>query len=111
METMKSIANKHGLACLLHEKPFAEMSTEAETQQLVDCNRHGRKPARAGRDPYENAQFFLLFLTAVLKAVNEYQDLLRVSVRKRRNDHRLGANEGASANRFNVSRRGAYRTA
>ena len=96
MELMKSIANKHGLACLLHEKPFAGVNGSGKHNNWSLSTNTGANLLEPGETPYENAQF-LLFLTAVIKAVDEYQDLLRVSVASAGNDHRLGANEAPPA--------------
>lgn len=96
MELMKSIANKHGLACLLHEKPFAGVNGSGKHINWSISTDNGVNLLEPGETPYENAQF-LLFLTAVIKAVDEYQDLLRVSVSNAGNDHRLGANEAPPA--------------
>ena len=96
MELLKSIANKHGLACLLHEKPFAGVNGSGKHVNWSISTDTGINLLEPGETPYENAQF-LLFLTAVIKAVDEYQDLLRVSVASAGNDHRLGANEAPPA--------------
>lgn len=96
MELMKSIASKHGLACLLHEKPFAGVNGSGKHVNWSISTDTGVNLLEPGETPYENAQF-LLFLTAVIKAVDEYQDLLRVSVASAGNDHRLGANEAPPA--------------
>jgi glutamine synthetase len=96
MELMKSVANKHGLACLLHEKPFAGVNGSGKHVNWSISTDSGANLLEPGETPYENAQF-LLFLTAVIKAVDEYQDLLRVSVASAGNDHRLGANEAPPA--------------
>ena len=96
MELMKSIANKHGLACLLHEKPFAGVSGSAKHNNWSISTDTGINLLEPGETPHENAQF-LLFLTAVIKAVDEYQDLLRVSAASAGNDHRLGADEAPPA--------------
>lgn len=96
MELMKSIANKHGLACLLHEKPFAGVNGSGKHNNWSISTDTGVNLLEPGDTPYENAQF-LLFLTAVIKAVDDYQDLLRVSVASAGNDHRLGANEAPPA--------------
>ncbi len=92
MELMKSIASKHGLACLLHEKPFAGVNGSGKHNNWSISTDSGTNLLNPGDTPYENAQF-LLFLCAVIKAVDDYQDLLRVSVASAGNDHRLGANE------------------
>ena len=96
MELMKSIADKHGLACLLHEKPFAGVNGSGKHNNWSLSTNDGANLLEPGETPYENAQF-LLFLVAVIKAVDEYQDLLRVSVANAGNDHRLGANEAPPA--------------
>ena len=96
MELMKSIANKHGLACLLHEKPFAGVNGSGKHNNWSISTDTGVNLLEPGDTPAENAQF-LLFLTAVIKAVDDYQDLLRVSVASAGNDHRLGANEAPPA--------------
>jgi glutamine synthetase len=96
MELMKSIANKHGLACLLHEKPFAGVNGSGKHNNWSIAADTGANLLEPGETPYENAQF-LLFLVAVIKAVDEYQDLLRVSAASAGNDHRLGANEAPPA--------------
>jgi len=96
MELMKSIADKHDLACLLHEKPFAGVNGSGKHNNWSLSTDDGANLLEPGETPYENAQF-LLFLVAVVKAVDEYQDLLRVSVANAGNDHRLGANEAPPA--------------
>lgn len=96
MELMKIIANKHDLACLLHEKPFAGVNGSGKHNNWSISTDTGINLLEPGETPYENAQF-LLFLTAVIKAVDDYQDLLRVSVASAGNDHRLGANEAPPA--------------
>ncbi|HHV64063.1 MAG TPA: glutamine synthetase type III [Peptococcaceae bacterium] len=96
MELMKSIANKHGLACLLHEKPFAGINGSGKHVNWSLATDTGINLLEPGETPHENAQF-LLFLTAVIKAVDEYQDLLRLSVANAGNDHRLGAHEAPPA--------------
>lgn len=96
MEIMKSIAHKHGLACLLHEKPFAGVNGSGKHINWSIATDTGTNLLEPGETPHENAQF-LLFLTAVIKAVDEYQDLLRVSVASAGNDHRLGAHEAPPA--------------
>lgn len=96
MELMKSIANKHDLVCLLHEKPFAGVNGSGKHNNWSISTDTGVNLLEPGDTPYENAQF-LLFLTAVIKAVDDYQDLLRVSVASAGNDHRLGANEAPPA--------------
>ena len=96
MEFMKRIADKHGLACLLHEKPFAGVNGSGKHNNWSMSTDAGANLLEPGETPYDNAQF-LLFLVAVIKAVDEYQDLLRVSVASAGNDHRLGANEAPPA--------------
>lgn len=96
MELMKSIANKHGLACLLHEKPFAGVNGSGKHNNWSISTDTGVNLLEPGNTPSENAQF-LLFLTSIIKAVDDYQDLLRVSVASAGNDHRLGANEAPPA--------------
>jgi glutamine synthetase len=96
MELMKSIANKHGMACLLHEKPFAGVNGNGKHNNWSISTDTGVNLLEPGETPFENAQF-LLFLAAIIKAVDEYQDILRVSVASAGNDHRLGANEAPPA--------------
>ena len=96
MELMKSIADKHGLACLLHEKPFAGVNGSGKHNNWSLSTDGGVNLLEPGETPFENAQF-LLFLVAVVGAVDDYQDLLRVSVASAGNDHRLGANEAPPA--------------
>lgn len=96
MELMKSIAPKHQLACLLHEKPFAGVNGSGKHVNWSISTDTGTNLLEPGDTPFENAQF-LLFLAAVIKAVDDYQDLLRVSVASAGNDHRLGANEAPPA--------------
>ena len=96
MELMKTIANKHGLTCLLYEKPFAGVNGSGKHNNWSISTDTGINLLEPGETPYENAQF-LLFLIAVIKAVDEYQYLLRVSVASAGNDHRLGANEAPPA--------------
>ncbi len=96
MELMKTIAAKHGLVCLLHEKPFAGVNGSGKHNNWSIATDTGINLLEPGETPYENAQF-LLFLAAVIKAVDEYQDMLRVSVASAGNDHRLGANEAPPA--------------
>ena len=96
MELMKRVAERHGMACLLHEKPFAGVTGSGKHNNWSICTNTGVNLLEPGGSPQENAQF-LLFLTAVIKAVDEYQDLLRVSVASAGNDHRLGANEAPPA--------------
>ncbi|MCL2026274.1 MAG: glutamine synthetase III [Leptospirales bacterium] len=96
MEMMKTIAYKHGLVCLLHEKPFAGINGSGKHNNWSMSTDTGINLLEPGETPHENAQF-LLFLVAVVKAVDEYQDLLRVSCASAGNDHRLGANEAPPA--------------
>ena len=96
MELMKTVAAKHNLACLLHEKPFAGVNGSGKHINWSLATDTGINLLEPGDTPYENAQF-LLFLVAVIKAVDDYQDLLRVSVASAGNDHRLGANEAPPA--------------
>ena len=96
MEIMQKLAKKHGLVCLLHEKPFAGVNGSGKHNNWSISTNTGANLLEPGDTPYENAQF-LLFLCAVLKAVDDYQDLLRVSVATAGNDHRLGANEAPPA--------------
>lgn len=96
MEIMKKVANKHGLACLLHEKPFAGVNGSGKHNNWSISTDQGENLLEPGKSPRENAQF-LLFMAAVIKAVDEYQDLLRISVASAGNDHRLGANEAPPA--------------
>ena len=96
METMKNVALRHGLVCLLHEKPFAGVNGSGTHNNWSLSTDTGKNLFEPGKLPQENAQF-LLFLAAVIKGVDEYQDLLRVSVASAGNDHRLGANEAPPA--------------
>lgn len=96
METMKKVAAKHGLYCLLHEKPFAGVNGSGKHNNWSMSTDTGLNLLDPGSTPAENGQF-ILFLTAVIKAVDEYQDLLRLSVASAGNDHRLGANEAPPA--------------
>jgi len=96
MELLKVIADRHGFACLLHEKPFAGVNGSAKHNNWSISTDTGINLLEPGETPYENAQF-LLFLSAVIKAVDEYQDILRVSAASAGNDHRLGANEAPPA--------------
>jgi len=96
MELLKSVAAKHGLTCLLHEKPFAGINGSGKHINWSISTDTGVNLLEPGDTPFENAQF-LLFLVAVIKAVDDYQDLLRVSVASAGNDHRLGANEAPPA--------------
>lgn len=96
MEIMQKVAAKHGLVCLLHEKPFAGVNGSGKHNNWSLTTDAGVNLLSPGETPYENAQF-LLFLCAVIKAVDDYQDLLRISVATAGNDHRLGANEAPPA--------------
>ena len=96
METMKKVAEKHGMVCLLHEKPFAGVNGSGKHNNWSLSTDTGTNLLEPGDTPFENAQF-LLFLTAVVKAVHEHQDLLRISVASAGNDLRLGANEAPPA--------------
>ena len=96
MEIMQKIALKHGLVCLLHEKPFNGVNGSGKHNNWSLSTDKGINLLTPGETPYENAQF-LLFLSAVIKAVDDYQDLLRLSVASAGNDHRLGANEAPPA--------------
>ena len=96
MELLKNVAGRHGLACILHEKPFAGVNGSGKHNNWSISTDTGVNLLEPGETPYENAQF-LLFLTAVIKAVDVYQDLLRVSSASAGNDHRLGANEAPPA--------------
>ena len=96
MEIMQKVARKHDLVCLLHEKPFAGVNGSGKHNNWSIATDTGVNLLSPGESPYENAQF-LLFLVAVIKAVDEYQDLLRLSVATAGNDHRLGANEAPPA--------------
>ena len=96
MEIMKKVARKHGLVCLLHEKPFAGVNGSGKHNNWSISTDTGVNLLDPGKTPSENAQF-LLFLSAVIKAVDEYQGLMRVSVASAGNDHRLGANEAPPA--------------
>ena len=96
MEIMQKVAKKHGMVCLLQEKPFAGVNGSGKHNNWSISTDTGTNLLEPGETPYENAQF-LLFLCAVIKAVDEYQDLLRISVASAGNDHRLGANEAPPA--------------
>lgn len=96
MELMQRVAKKHGMMCLLHEKPFAGVNGSGKHNNWSLCTNTGVNLLEPGETPFENAQF-LLFLCAVIKAVDDYQDLLRISVASAGNDHRLGANEAPPA--------------
>ncbi len=96
MEMMQKIAGRHGLVCLLHEKPFAGVNGSGKHNNWSLATDSGQNLLSPGDTPYENAQF-LLFLCAVIQAVDDYSDLLRLSVATAGNDHRLGANEAPPA--------------
>lgn len=96
MEIMQKVAARHGLVCLLHEKPFAGVNGSGKHNNWSIATDKGVNLLTPGETPHENAQF-LLFLCAVLKAVDDYQDLLRIAVATAGNDHRLGANEAPPA--------------
>ena len=96
METMKNVASRHGLACLLHEKPFAGVNGSGKHNNWSMATDTGANLLEPGDTPSENAQF-LLFLAAVIAAVDRHQDLLRISVASASNDHRLGADEAPPA--------------
>ncbi len=96
MEIMKKVADRLGLACLLHEKPFAGVNGSGKHNNWSISTSDGKNLLDPGKTPVDNAQF-LVFLVAVIKAVEEYADLLRVSVASAGNDHRLGANEAPPA--------------
>ena len=93
---MKLIAEKHGLVCLLHEKPYAGVNGSGKHNNWSLCTDKGKNLLDAGKTPAENAKF-LLILAAIIKAVDDYQDLMRISVAHPGNDHRLGANEAPPA--------------
>ena len=96
MEIMQKVARRHGMVCLLHEKPFAGVNGSGKHNNWSMATEDGTNLLSPGETPYENAQF-LLFLCAVIQAVDDYQDLLRLSVATAGNDHRLGANEAPPA--------------
>ena len=96
MECMKRVANHHGLACLLHEKPFAGVNGSGKHNNWSMVTNTGKNVLDPGKTPHENVQF-LLFLSAVLQAVDEHADLLRISAANPGNDHRLGADEAPPA--------------
>ena len=96
METMKKVAERHGLVCILQEKPFEGINGSGKHDNWSLSTDKGVNLLSPGKHPYENAQF-LLFLCAVIKAVDEHQDLLRISVATAGNDHRLGAHEAPPA--------------
>ena len=96
METLKKVANRHGLVCLLHEKPFAGINGSGKHNNWSMAANDGQNLLDPGKTPHDNEQF-LLFLAAVIQAVDEYADVLRVSTANPGNDHRLGANEAPPA--------------
>ena len=96
MEILQKVAQRHNLVCLLHEKPFSGVNGSGKHNNWSLSTREGKNLLDPGETPYENAQF-LLFLCAVIKAVDDYQDLLRISVAGAGNDHRLGGNEAPPA--------------
>ncbi|MDD4842815.1 MAG: glutamine synthetase III [Anaerotignum sp.] len=96
MELMKKVADKHGLVCLLHEKPFDGVNGSGKHNNWSISTNKGANLLEPGESPAENTRF-LLFLVALIKAVDEYQDMLRLSVASAGNDHRLGANEAPPA--------------
>ncbi|MBQ6565966.1 MAG: glutamine synthetase III [Treponema sp.] len=96
MELMRKSASKHGMVCLLHEKPFDGVNGSGKHNNWSISTDTGKNLLDPGETPSQNAQF-LLFLAAIIKAVDEYQDLLRISVASAGNDHRLGANEAPPA--------------
>ena len=96
METMKEVAARHGLTCLLHEKPFEGVNGSGKHNNFSIATTSGVNLLEPGDSPKENAQF-LLFLVAIIRAVDEHQDLLRISVASAGNDHRLGGNEAPPA--------------
>jgi glutamine synthetase len=96
MDTLKKVASKHGLACLLHEKPFSGVNGSGKHNNWSMSSNDGQNLLEPGSDTHENAQF-LVFLEATIKAVDKYSDLLRVAISNPGNDHRLGANEAPPA--------------
>jgi len=96
MDTLKKVAQRHGLVCLLHEKPFAGLNGSGKHNNWSLSTDDGQNLLDPGRTPHENAQF-LIFLCAVIKAVDEYADLLRCAAANAGNDHRLGAHEAPPA--------------
>jgi glutamine synthetase len=96
METLKKVANRHGMVCLLHEKPFAGVNGSGKHNNWSMSTDDGQNLLDPGKTPHDNEQF-LIFLAAVIQAVDEYADLLRVSSANPGNDHRLGANEAPPA--------------
>ncbi len=96
METLKKTAEKHGMVCLLHEKPFAGVNCSVKHNNWSMCTNDGENLISPGKNPINNTQF-LFILAAIMKGVDEYADLLRISVASAGNDHRLGANEAPPA--------------
>ena len=96
MQMLKNVAERHGMTCLLHEKPFAGVNGSGKHNNWALATNTGTNLLEPGKSPYENAQF-LLFLCAVIKAVDDYQDLLRLSIASAGNDHRLGGGEAPPA--------------
>ncbi len=96
MEVMKKVAQRHGLVCLLHEKPFAGINGSGKHNNWSMSTDDGQNLLEPGKTPHENIQF-LLFLSAIIKAIDDYADLLRASAASPGNDHRLGANEAPPA--------------
>ena len=96
MEIMKNVAKRHNMVCLLHEKPFAGVNGSGKHNNWSMITDDGVNLLEPGKSPHENAQF-LLFLTAIIKAIDEYQDLMRVTIASAGNDHRLGASEAPPA--------------
>jgi len=96
MEVMKKVAQKHGLVCLLHEKPFAGVNGSGKHNNWSISTDDGENLLAPGKSPEENMQF-MLFLAAVIRSVDKYQDLLRISIASAGNDHRLGGNEAPPA--------------
>jgi len=96
MEIMKRVAHRHGFACLLHEKPFAGINGSGKHNNWSMCTNDGQNLLEPGKTPHENAQF-LVFLCSVIKAIDEYPELLRLSAASAGNDHRLGTNEAPPA--------------
>ncbi|KJS82514.1 MAG: glutamine synthetase [Peptococcaceae bacterium BICA1-8] len=96
MDTLKKVANRNGLVCLLHEKPFAGINGSGKHNNWSMSTDDGQNLLEPGNDPHENAQF-LLFLSAIIKAVDTYPELLRLAASNPGNDHRLGANEAPPA--------------
>lgn len=96
MEIMKKVAERHGMKCLLHEKPFEGINGSGKHNNWSISTDKGENLLKPGKTPHDNPRF-LLFLSAVITAVDDYQDLLRSSVASAGNDHRLGANEAPPA--------------